>query len=114
MGLLDWFKPDKEDRSLIEISNDAGDHWVADVPTSGVKETEQALRNAGLEQDRDDTLIRRYDASDVVSRRDPNQHRYRSERVVDEAEDLEDSYDRENDTSDYEPDDMDYDDSDYE
>jgi hypothetical protein len=54
MGLFDWFKPDEEDRSLVEISNDAGDHWVADIPTSGVKETEQALRDAGLEQDNDD------------------------------------------------------------
>jgi hypothetical protein len=48
MGIFDWFKDDEEDRSLVEISNDAGDHWVADVPTDGVKETEQALRDAGL------------------------------------------------------------------
>jgi hypothetical protein len=89
MGLFDWFKPDEEDRSLVEISNDAGDHWVADIPTSEVKETEQALRDAGLEQDNDDCLINIFGARRIVDNRDAQQCRYRSERVVNESEDLE-------------------------
>lgn len=102
MGLFGRGKKDDDDRSLIEISNDKGDHWVADVPTKGVKATEKALRDAGVERDKDDQLVNRYDAKKVVDRRDPDQHRYRSERVVDEQADLESSHDAENDTSDNE------------
>ena len=93
-----------DDRSMIEVSNDSGDHWVADIPTKGVKDTEKALQDAGAVRDEDETkLSRRYDAARVVERRDSNQYRYRSERVVDEDEDLEDTHDREEDKSDYEP-----------
>lgn len=92
----------EEDRSVIEISNDVGDHWVADIPTSGVQDAEKALRKAGLESDRDDYVSRRHDAEEILASRDSAQWRYRSEPVVDESEDLEDTYDRENDTSDYE------------
>ncbi|MBE9157012.1 hypothetical protein IQ265_09265 [Nodosilinea sp. LEGE 06152] len=96
MGLFSRRKSEEEDdRSLLEISNDSGDHWVADIPTKGVKETEKALRDAGVERDDDERLVNTYQASRIVDSRDSNQHRYRSERVVDEAEDLEDSYDRE-------------------
>ena len=103
MGLFGRRKSDDDDdRSLIEISNDKGDHWVADIPTKGVKETEKALRNAEVEKDNDERLGDVFGASRVVDSRDSEQHRYRSERVVDETEDLEDSHDRENDTSDEE------------
>ena len=94
----------KDDRSLIEVSNDSGDHWVADIPTKGVKDTEQSLKNAGAVRDDDEERVsRRYDAARVVEKRDSMQYRYRSERVVDEEEDLEDNNDREEDKSDYEP-----------
>jgi hypothetical protein len=102
MGILDWFKSDEEDRSLIEISNDSGDHWVADIPTRGVKATEKALRDAGVERDTDERLLNIYQPSRIVDSRDPKQYRYRAERVVDEGEDLEDSHDQENDQSDWE------------
>ena len=113
MGLFGWLKPeeDGEDRSLIEISNDSGDHFVADIPTSGVQETEKALREAGVEKDNDESLVNVFGASRVVDSRDSGQHRYRSERVVDEGEDLEDSHDRENDTSDREEDRADWEDN---
>lgn len=93
-----------DDRSLIEISNDSGDQYVADIPTKGVKETEDSLRKAGAVRDDDEERVsRRFDAARVVEKRDPKQYRYRSERVVDEDEDLEDNNDREQDKSDYEP-----------
>ncbi|MFE4108412.1 hypothetical protein [Almyronema epifaneia] len=103
MGLFGRKKrDDDDDRSLIEISNDKGDHWVADIPTKDVKDTEKALRSAGVERDKDDQLLQRYDAKRVVDNRDSEQYRYHSDRVVDENEDLEDSHDQEEDTSDNE------------
>ena len=94
----------KDDRSLIEVSNDEGDQWVADIPTKGVAETEKSLRDAGVVRDDDDRLLRRYDAARVVDNRDSKQYKYRSDRVVDEDEDREDNHDREEDLSDLEPD----------
>ena len=92
-----------DDLSLIEVSNDSGDHWVASIPTGDVKATEKSLRQAGAVRDDDEErLSRRYDAARVVANRDSAQYRYRSARVVDETEDLEDSYDREADESDVE------------
>lgn len=96
-------KPPKDDRSLIEVSNDDGDHWVADVPTKGVKDTEKSLKDAGAVPDRDEALRKRYDAARVVDNRDSEAYRYRSARVVDEEEDAEDTYDQEEDRSDEEP-----------
>ena len=113
MGLFGRRKnnEDEDDRSLIEISNDSGDHWVADIPTEGVKETEKALRDAGVARDDDERLVNTYQPSRIVDSRDSKQHRYRSERVVDEGEDLEDSHDRENDDSDREEDRSDWEDN---
>lgn len=113
MGIFGWLKPEEEDeeRSLIEISNDAGDHWVADIPTDGVAETERTLREAGIERDIDEQLLNTYQSYRIVDRRDSKQHRYRSEQVVDEQEDLEDSHDQENDTSDWEEDRSDWEDN---
>ena len=96
---------DADDRSLLEVSNDSGDHWVADIPSDGVEETEKSLRNAGVVRDDDEERVsRRYDAARVVEKRDSDQYRYRSERITDEDEDSEDTYDREEDRSDLEPD----------
>ncbi|MEM9947180.1 MAG: hypothetical protein AAF810_14075 [Cyanobacteria bacterium P01_D01_bin.36] len=98
-------KVDADDRSLLEVSNDSGDHWVADIPSDGVEETEKSLRNAGVVRDDDEERVsRRYDAARVVEKRDSDQYRYRSERITDEDEDSEDTYDREEDRSDLEPD----------
>ena len=44
MGLFDWFKPGEEDRSLVEISNDAGDHWVADIPNLYIGQLDSTWR----------------------------------------------------------------------
>jgi len=106
MGLFGWLRPEEEpdDRSLIEISNDDGDHWVADIPTKGVKSTERELRKAGVERDDDERLSQVYGAQRIVDNRDSEQYRYRSEPVVDQGEDLEDTYDREDDRSDCERD----------
>ena len=98
-------KVDADDRSLLEVSNDSGDHWVADIPSDGDEETEKSLRNAGVVRDDDEERVsRRYDAARVVEKRDSDQYRYRSERITDEDEDSEDTYDREEDRSDLEPD----------
>lgn len=80
------------DRSLIEIGNDAGDHYVADLPTNAVSGVEKELRKAGVEPDTDELDFKGQPASRVqrmLAKRDSNQHRYRSGRVVDEGEDLE-------------------------
>jgi hypothetical protein len=113
MRIFGWLKPEEEDenRSLVEISNDQGDHWVANVPTNEVDRTTKALYDAGVERDNDEHLSSVYGASRIVDSRDSNQHRYRSESVVDRAEDLEDSYDRENDDSDREEDRSDWEDN---
>lgn len=95
-------KHSKKDRSLVEVSNDMGDHWVADIPTDGVSETERSLLDAGAIRDKDDKLQKLYNAAQMAEQRDPNQYRFRSERVIDEGEDLENSHDAEEDQSDSE------------
>ncbi|MBD2259905.1 hypothetical protein [Pseudanabaena sp. FACHB-2040] len=94
----------KDDRSLIEISNDKGDHWVAEIPTSAVRKAEKALKEAGCKLDYDESTpwFSQAEKERDYERRDHNQHRYRSARVVNEGEDLEDNHDRELDLSDYE------------
>lgn len=91
MGIFGWLKPEEEpeDRSLIEISNDSGDHYVANVPSDGVAKTERALRDADVERDKDDQLSRQYNAAEKAESRDKEQYRYRSEPVVNSKEDLE-------------------------
>lgn len=81
-----------EDRSLIEISNDDGDHYVADIPTNGVKATERALKQAGASVDNDDRLARSAYGQELVSNRDSTTYRYRSASVEEKPD------------SDYEPD----------
>lgn len=73
-------------------------------PPVAFRETERALRRAGVERDDDERLSQVYGADRMVDRRDSEQYRYRSESVVDRDEDLEDSYDREDDRSDWERD----------
>lgn len=106
MGIFGWLKPEEEpkDRSLVEISNDKGDHWVADVPSKSVRDTEKALRDAGVSRDKDEQLSERLNPAAKFDKRNHEEYRYQTEKVVDPNEDLEDSHDRENDRSDYEPD----------
>jgi hypothetical protein len=113
MNFFGWLKPEEEpeDHSLVEISNDAGDHYVVNIPSQGVQETEKALRDAGVQQDTDEQLLNTYQPSRIVDSRDPKQHRYRSAPVVDQGEDLEDTYDQENDQSDREEDRSDWEDN---
>lgn len=95
----------KDDRSLIEVGNDNGDHWVIELPTSEVRKTEKALRDAGCEHDHDESsFFSTSEKEKNYKQRDHEQYRYHSARIVDEEEDLEDNHDRELDASDYEPD----------
>ena len=104
MGLFDgWFPSSDEDESLIEISNDEGDHWVVSTPTEETEGVLGWLFGASVEEDDDERYRWNYDKGRrAVERRDSHQYRAHSERVVDEYEDNEDTYDRENDRSDYE------------
>ena len=98
MGLFKklFNRPD-DDESLIEVSNDNGDHWVANVPTENIVETSSLLMNAGIVRDHDDQLSRDYRAGTIAEDRDHEEYRFRSARVVDEAEDLEENGDLEDD-----------------
>ena len=89
MGIFSWFKPDEADRTVGEISNDAGDHIVFDVPAKDEGTVRRIMRENNIEGDRDEQLSRQYNAAERVSRRDPDQHRYRMQKVVDPHEDLE-------------------------
>lgn len=98
MGIRSWLglgQEDDGDRSLIEVSNDRGDHIVIEVPTAKVWETKRALRKAGVERDDDENLSTRQDAVRRADNRDSSEYRCCSARIIDEREDLEDSYDSE-------------------
>lgn len=101
---MGWFgkKQEDDDTALVEISNDNGDHYVAEIPSNDADEVRGWFRKSGMRNDQDYEDYRHDAAQQQYSRRDHDAHRYRIERVVDESEDLEDSYDQENDTSDYE------------
>lgn len=93
----------EEDRSVFEVSNDEGDHWVGDVPSNAVDDVSRQLKDAGVVPDRDEQTIAKYvNAAQMVEARDSSQHRFKAERVIDEGEDLEDNGDREDDKSDSE------------
>ena len=93
----------EEDRSVFEVSNDKGDHWVGDVPSSAVDDVSRQLKDAGAIPDRDAETVAKYiNAAQIVEARDSDQHRFKAERVIDEGEELEDNGDREEDKSDSE------------
>lgn len=58
------------------------------------------MRKGKIELDQDEELSLKFGGRQQMETRDPNECRYWMDRVVDEDEDLEDSYDQENDTSD--------------
>lgn len=96
-------KDEEKDRSVFEVSNDEGDHWVGDVPSDAVDDVSRQLKDAGVEPDRDEQTIAKYiNAAQRVEARDSSQHRFKAERVIDEEEELEDNGDREEDKSDSE------------
>ena len=99
----DRSKDEEGDRSVFEVSNDKGDHWVGDVPSSAVDDVSRQLKDAGAIPDRDEQTVAKYiNAAQIVDSRDGDQHRFKAERVIDEREDLEDNGDREEDKSDSE------------
>ena len=105
MGLFDFWKDETPDRAngktrLIEISNDDGDHWVAELPAKGIKQTTDALKNADVVSDTDEDDYRVYCTQSASNKRDSSEYRFKKAPVFDKNIDLE-------------PDD-DYDDSDYE
>ena len=91
----DRLNPKKEPKNshLIEFSSDSGDHVVVDVPTAkDARAIERIAEDAGMEKDRDDTLVvrkGRKGAERDVQTRDFKQVRYRSGKVVNPNEDLE-------------------------
>lgn len=90
MGLFkNLFNFSDSNESLIEVSNDNGDHWVASVPAEDIVETSSLLINAGVVRDHDDQLSRDYRAAIIAEDRDHKEYRFRTARVVDGAEDLE-------------------------
>ena len=92
----------EEDRSVFEVSNDNGDHWVGDVPTRAVDDVAKKLKDAGVTPDRDETVAKYINATQIVESRDSNQYRFKAEPVIEEGEELEDNGDREEDKSDSE------------
>ena len=104
MGIFGWLKPEEEpeDRTIGEISNDAGDHAVFEISTEDEGKMRRLMREHKVERDRDDELDKSRAGRRQMERRDSQKSRYDMEKVVDKKEDLEDSYDQENDTSDEE------------
>jgi hypothetical protein len=92
MGLFGWLKPEEEDNRVVgEISNDAGDHAVFDIPAGLDNEgtVRRIMRKNKVEADRDDQIRRRYDAAAQAANRDPQQLRYSMGNTVNRKEDLE-------------------------
>lgn len=88
MGLFDWFKADEEDKVIGEISNDAGDHVVFEVPAKKEGKVRRIMRENKIEHDRDEQASQKYNAA-KRNQRDPHQHRYHMDKVVNPNEDLE-------------------------
>ena len=91
MGIFDWLKPEEEpeDHIVGEISNDSGDHIVFNVSSEDEGLVRRIMRENNVNVDRDDQLSRQYNAARKVEQRNPDQYRYRMEKVVDRSENLE-------------------------
>ena len=98
-------QPYRADEGLIEVSNDDGEHYVISTPSEETENVLGWLFGAGVQEETSGREQRYYyqQARGNAETRDSNEYRAHSERVVDETEDLEDSYDRENDESDFDP-----------
>lgn len=103
MGLFDWFKDSEPDEGLIEVSNDEGDHWVISTPSEETEGVLGWLFGAGVREEtsRGEQTYYRDNDRGWAETRDSHEYRAHGERVVDEYEDNEDSYDREDDRSDF-------------
>lgn len=88
MGWFGFGSSNEEDETLFQVSNDNGDHYVVSVPTSEADEVEGWFGRAKMKEDWDDEIPyqsreREYD------KRDHDEHRWTSDRVVDDDADLE-------------------------
>jgi hypothetical protein len=98
MGLFGWLRPEEEgDRIVGEISNDAGDHAVFDIPAGLDNEgtVRRIMRKNKVEPDLDEQLGRRYDAATKAAGRNPEKLRYSMGNIVSPKEDLEPDVDLE-------------------
>lgn len=119
MSLFNFWKGEP-DKSLIEVSNDSGDHIVIEMPTDYVREVEEELRKAGCKPDKTEAVGIQANTKRqqrAYEKRDHKAFNFFSRRVVNDFEelecngdyeqddsDLEDTFDKENDRSDWEPD----------
>ncbi len=100
--MFGWLNPQKEkNRLIVEVSNDAGDAYVIDVPHS--RKSEQVitdLTDAGIGRDSiHDRPERPERKRQILEARDSEEYRWEADESVDMDEDLEDN-------GDYEPDDF--------
>ena len=100
--IFGWLNPKKEkNRLIVEVSNDAGDAYVIDVPknqNSGQVITD--LTNAGIDRDSINDRPERLERKrQILAARDSEAYRWEADESVDTDEDLEDN-------ADYEPDDF--------
>ncbi|MDV3352064.1 hypothetical protein QGP82_25510 [Leptothoe sp. LEGE 181152] len=106
MGLFDWFNPKEPDETVVEISDDLGDHVVFSVPTQDYPKVRRLLKK-NFADDIDERIAKSNRAPLQKQRdwniRDHEVYRYRGERVIYDDEDLYDPTDQgEADYTDYE------------
>jgi len=91
--IFGWLRPEEEpeDSSLVEISDDEGTHIVVNTPTQDDALDVEGMtrRGAGAKSDRDESLADEARADQRWERRDHDEYRVRSGRVVSPNEDLE-------------------------
>lgn len=101
MGIFGWLRPEEEpeDSSLVEISDDKGTHVVINTPTlnDALDVEGWVRRGTRANSDRDEYLADEVRADRRWNKRDHDELRVRSGRVVDANEDLEPDHDNEED-----------------
>ena len=104
MGIFNWLKPEEEpsNRTIGEISNDQDDHIVFAIPSKDEGTVRRIMRDNNIKLDRDEDLSDTRAGRRQIEQRNSQENRYRMQKVVDSTEDLEDSFDQENDNSDEE------------
>ena len=96
--MFGWLNPQKEkNRLIVEVSNDAGDAYVIDVPNS--RKSEQVitdLTEVGVDRDSiNDRPERPERKRQILEARDSEEYRWEADESVDMDEDLEDNGDAE-------------------
>ncbi len=93
MGIFGWLKPEEEpeDKQLVEISDDRGNHIVIDAQSEDDALDMQGIarRDGGAVVDRDEALSRERRAEQEYNARDHDQLRVRSAPVEQPNEDRE-------------------------